>query len=160
MKMIWWYKNMKMVWRWYEDMKMVWKYEDDMKIWSCSTCPSSARVRTCRVQSACCSPSPSVSAGWLKAEYCSTTGSLGLYLYNAAGYIQYYDTFPFCDPKHFDFPHHWHHDNKIRDNVINVLWGLLTKAHDNIKIFCYCWLNAERFAMVFTFADIWFAIFE
>ena len=79
---IWrWYKNMKIIWRyeddikiwrWYEDMKMIWRwfkelkiwrsYEDGMKIWSCCTCPSSARVRTCRVQWACCSPSPSVSA--------------------------------------------------------------------------------------------------
>ena len=146
-------------------MKMIWRYEDGMKIWRCSTCPSSAQVRTCRVQSACCSPSPSVSAGWLKAEegwILQHSGSLGLYLYTAAGDIQYCDTIPF-----FHVPNTLisliicHHDNKIRDNGFNFLWGLLKPEHmEIISRFSTIANWIERFAMVFTFADIWFAIFE
>ena len=119
------------IWRWYEDMKVqhLSLLRSGENLQSAVSLLQSFSICVCRV-----------TEGWILQH----SGSLGLYLYTAAGDIQYCDTIPF-----FHVPNTLisliicHHDNKIRDNVSNFLWGLLKPEHmeKNIKIFYYCWLN-------------------
>ena len=150
MKMIWRYEDGIKIWGWYEDMKLqhLSLLRSGENLHSAVSLLQSFSICVCRVTE--------------EGRILQHSGSLGLYLYTAAGDIQYCDTIPF-----FHVPNTLisliicHHDNKIRDNVSNFLWGLLKPEHmEIISRFSTIADWIERSAMVFTFADIWFAIFE